>query len=208
MSSSRAGRVGRRRLRAAEQLVLALAAQDEGVLVDVVADLHVVAVRPHAAGGHRAACRRACRPSRCAIGCMRSVELAARRASKSAAVYGLTQREGATPGRARSRARRPTVRPRARTCQPAGASKRKPRPATTCDCAFGCARPPAACEDEATARRSVCLRRRRRGIRRAVTRRKDPASMAKTKRQGLRRGGERQTLRRARDARTRSCATT
>ena len=53
----------RRRAAAAEQLVLALAAQDERVLVDVAVDPHVVAVRAYAARGDGLRFRRPCRPS-------------------------------------------------------------------------------------------------------------------------------------------------
>src|SRR3954452_4704261 len=68
------------------------------------------------------------------------------------------------------------------TCHSCGTSKRKEAPRTVCHAvgAFGSLDPPQPAR-MSTASTSACLHRNRRGIRRAVTRRKEPASMAKTK---------------------------
>ena len=68
-------------------------AQHERVLVDVIADRHVVAVRADAAGRDGRRGSRRCRPSGCATAAIRAVELAARRGRRARPV-GLEQREG------------------------------------------------------------------------------------------------------------------
>src|SRR5258708_9619575 len=68
------------------------------------------------------------------------------------------------------------------TFQPAGAWNVSPAAATVCHCVFDLAAPdPSQPARITVANRSACLHRIIWGIRRAVTKRKDPTSMAKTK---------------------------